>query len=220
MQKIILTTFTLLLLCGPGSVLAIESIEVQALLPGMVVVKIDGQRRTIKVNQTSPEGVRLVSADSKKARLAYDGKEKDYRLGNTVSMSFAVPRSHREQLFANDRGMFMAPGSINGQPVKFLVDTGATTVALSEPQARRLNIPYRLEGKQTFTSTASGVAGAWHIKLKSVTLGSLRQQNVDAVVVQGTHPTMPLLGMTFLGHLKVQKEGNAMVLEQKAGGTN
>jgi len=196
--------------------MAIEHIDVQALLPGMVVVLIDGQRRTIKLNKTSPEGVRLIAADSKRATLAFDGKEEVFQLGNTVSMNYSAPEVHKEQLFANDRGMFLAHGSINGQSVKFLVDTGATSVAMSETEAKTLGIPYRLEGKKTFTSTASGVANAWHIKLRTVRLGRLKAKNVDAVVVQGNHPRMPLLGMTFLGNLKVQKEGNTMTLEQKA----
>jgi len=107
----------------------------------------------------------------------------------------------------------MTHGSINGHSVRFIVDT--TSIALNANDARRLGIQYRLDGIPTTTSTASGVAQAWQVKLKSVKVGKLSQRNVEAVVIDGNHPTEVLLGMTFLNRLKVQKENGAMVLEQK-----
>ena len=60
-----------------------------------------------------------------------------------------------------------------------------------------------------------GVAKAWRIQLKSVQVGQLKQNNVEAMVVDGTHPIHVLLGMSFLERLKVEKEGIKMVLQQK-----
>ncbi|MFW2372097.1 MAG: retropepsin-like aspartic protease family protein [Gammaproteobacteria bacterium] len=199
----------------PGLVNAIEKIEVQALFAGKVVVMIDGTRRTLAVGDTSPEGVHVVSADSKTAVFEIDGKKNTYPLGNSITMSYQKRKSVKEQIFVNSYGMYKTHGSINGQSVRFLVDTGATSVAMSEPAAKRLGIPYRLDGQPTRTSTASGVAKAWRIKLKTITVGSLKQSQIDAVVIEGNHPSEILLGMTFLGRLKVEKEAGVMILEQK-----
>jgi len=198
-----------------GHAMAVEQLEVQGLFANKAVLLIDGNRHVLAVGETSPEGVKVIAADSKSTTLEVDGKRKRYLLGNTVSTSFAKRETVKEQIYANANGMFMTHGSINGHSVRFIVDTGATSIAINANDARRLGIQYRLDGIPTTTSTASGVAQAWQVKLKSVKVGKLRQRNVDAVVIDGNHPTEVLLGMTFLNRLKVQKENGAMVLEQK-----
>lgn len=198
-----------------GQVQAVEKVEVQALFSGKAVVMVDGQRRTLSVGDTSPEGVQVISANSKGAVLEIEGEQKHYPLGNSITLSYQKPKSVKEQIFANSHGMYKTHGSINGQSVQFLVDTGATTVAMSETMAKRLGLAYRLDGVLTRASTASGVAKAWQIKLKSITVGSLRQQQIDALVIEGNHPREVLLGMTFLERLKVEKEAGVMILEQR-----
>ena len=176
---------------------------------------IDGTRRTLAVGDTSPEGIRVVAADSKVAVLEIDGEQKTYPLGNSITMSYQKPKSVKEQIFVNSHGMYKTHGSINGQSVRFLVDTGASSVAMSEVAAKRLGIAYRLDGRPTRASTASGVAKAWQVKLKTITVGSLKQRQIDALVIEGNHPGEILLGMTFLEGLKVEKEAGVMTLEQK-----
>lgn len=208
---LLFVTLTLL----PHLAFAIDKVEVQALFAGKVVIMIDGTRRTLAVGDTSPEGVHVVAADSKTAVLEIDGEKKTYPLGNSISMSYQKPKSVKEQIFADPNGMYKTHGSINGQSVRFLVDTGATSVAMSEPAAKRLGIAYRLDGHPIRTFTASGVAKAWRVTLKTITVGSLKQKRIEAVVIEGNHPSEILLGMTFLERLKVEKEAGVMVLEQK-----
>jgi aspartyl protease family protein len=195
--------------------MAVEKIEVQALFSGKAVVMVDGKRHTLSVDKPSPEGVKMISADSKSAVLEVNGQQKRYMLGNTISMSFAKRKTVKEQIIANKYGMFMTYGSINGRSVEFLVDTGATTVAMSAVDAKKLGIPYRIEGKPTRTSTASGVAKGWQVMLKSVTVGKIKKKKIRAIVIDGSHPREVLLGMTFLDGLKVEKNGKKMILEQK-----
>ena len=64
-------------------------------------------------------------------------------------------------------------------------------------------------------STASGLVNAYSIRLKSVSVGKIKQSNVEAFVIEGNHPGPILLGMTFLGNLNVEHAGNAMTLIQK-----
>ncbi|MDH5570479.1 MAG: TIGR02281 family clan AA aspartic protease [Gammaproteobacteria bacterium] len=204
----------LLILLAPVAE-AVEQLEVQGLFSGKAVLLIDGQMRIVAQGMSSPEGVTVVEADSKSALLEIDGKQKRYVLGNRVSTDFAQSASVQEQIMVNRNGMYRSYGSINGHSVNFLVDTGATSIAINSVDAKRLGIQYRLDGEATHVSTASGRAKAWRIKLKSVKLGRLKQSDVEAVVIEGGYPREVLLGMTFLNQLKIQNDGSVMTLEQK-----
>ena len=212
MTRLILT---LLLLCVAVTAHAIEKIEVQGLFSNKAVLLIDGTRHILAVGKTSPEGVKLISADSRGAVLEVDGKQKQYILGNTVSTTFSTPKTQKETIYKNSGGMYMTFGNINGRSVRFLVDTGASAIAMNVEQAKRLRIQYDKIGMPASVSTASGFAKAYSVRLKSVSVGRITQTNVEAFVIDGEHPGPILLGMTFLGSLDVEHSGNAMTLLQK-----
>lgn len=111
--------------------------------------------------------------------------------------------------------MFRTVGSINGYPVNFLVDTGASIVAMNSIQAKRLGIQYLLDGNPTMVSTAGGNVAAYNIRLKNVSVGQIKLQDIDAVIIEGAHPEDVLLGMSFLGRLNVKNENEVMMLETK-----
>ena len=112
-------------------------------------------------------------------------------------------------------GHYQVEGQINNQSVNFLVDTGATAVAMNANQARRLGIDYRVIGRQSGVTTASGVEHAWAVTLDTVKVGDLELHNVGAVVLEGAHPATTLLGMTFLGRLEINNDGRLMTLRKK-----
>jgi len=197
------------------SVHAIEKIEVQGLFSNKAVLMIDGKRHILAVGKISPEGVKVISADSRGAVLEVDGEQKHYNLGNTVSTSFTKRKSQKETIFVNSGGMYMTFGNINGRSVRFLVDTGASAIAMNTEQAKRLGIQYDKVGMPSSVSTASGYAKAYRLRLKSVSVGDITESNVEAFVIDGDHPGPILLGMTFLGRLSVEHSGNAMTLMQK-----
>jgi len=194
---------------------ASQEIVVQGLFSGKAVVLIDGQRRIIAVGETSPEGVKLIAADTARATLEIEGKQQDYSLGSPVSLNFTKADRIEERVYANERGMFMSLGSINSQSVRFLVDTGASTVAMNTTQAKRLGIRFKTEGEVSRASTASGFVKAYRVHLKTVSLGRIKRQNIEAMVIDGEHPGPILLGMSFLGDLKVEKAGNRLTLRSK-----
>jgi len=198
-----------------AEVFAVSQIEVQALFGGKAIVMIDGQRRTLSIGQTSPEGVKLIDADSKQAVLEVDGKAKTYKPGGAISLSYARPEHHEEKIYADDRGMFRSVGTINGRTVRFLLDTGATTVAMNKSQAKQLGVNYRMNGERVIISTASDNVKGYRVRLKSVSLGKIKQRNVEAMVIDGDHPGPILLGMSFLGKLKVEKAGEIMKIRQR-----
>jgi len=194
--------------------LAVQKISVLGLFNNKAVVMIDGKRRILALNQASPEGVTLISADGSSAVLEIAGKRTAYPLGQ-AGANYSTPRQTAVNVYRNPQGMFTASGSINGFPVDFMVDTGATFIAMNAPQAKRLGIQYRMEGQPVTTNTASGTAMGYQVTLQRVRLGEIELRDIDAIVLEGNSPTEVLLGMSFLGRLEMQHSGQVMQLKSK-----
>jgi len=190
-------------------------VQVVGLFPGAAVLNVDGQRKLVRVGQTGPGGVVVVCADSRGAVLRVEGIERSYGLSRELSSGFAEPERKQLSIAKGQGGHYWIAGSINGQSVQFLVDTGATSVAINENQARRLGIDYRVDGRQIVVGTASGTAKAWKVHLNSVKVGAIDVMGVEAVVVEGASPTEALLGMSFLGRVSWREDQGVLRLESK-----
>jgi aspartyl protease family protein len=193
-----------LLLALPVTALALKDVRVVALFKDRAMVEIDGKRRLLRSGQTSPEGVTLVSADSAGAVLRYEGKTVQRRLDGRVRApaSHATPAGDEVRIYRDNGGMFRTVGSINGLPVNFLVDTGATTLAMNSAEARRLGIDFRVSGQSTYVTTASGVNEAFSVTLGRVKVGDIELHNV-------------LLGMSFLRRVDLRNQGDHLTLRKK-----
>jgi len=112
-------------------------------------------------------------------------------------------------------GMYSTAGFINGHPVNFLVDTGATWIAMNVHQARSLGINFRYSGKRGMVSTANGVAPVYRVMLDKVRVGEIELTNVEAGVLEGSSPREVLLGNSFLNRVEMQRQGQVMLLKQK-----
>ncbi len=205
----------LLTVAAPQAV-AVERVQVVGLFAGKVAVRIDGKQRVLGIGQTSPEGVKLIRADSRLAVLEIDGERVELKLDRGIGGRYRKPSAAKEvRIYRNPHGMFTTVGSINGLPVNFLVDTGASQVAMNSIEARRLGVDFRVDGDPGSVSTASGYARAFKVKLDSVKVGSIELRNVDALILEGGHPTEVLLGMSFLGRVKIVNTDRALVLSKK-----
>jgi aspartyl protease family protein len=190
-------------------------LNVVGLFPGKALVSINGgQPRTLSAGQRTEEGVILVSSDRDSATFDVDGKRRVLKLGQHHSLPSANPSNQTVTLAADSRGHFFVNGQVNGAQVRFLVDTGATWVALSSADAARLAIDYR-KGEQNLMNTANGIASAYKVKLDSVRVGDITLNNVDAVVMEGSGPGIALLGMSFLNRMEMRRNGETMVLTKK-----
>ena len=196
-------------------VLAAMDVRVVGLFVDRAVLIVEGKQHLLKVGQTSPEGVKLVSANSDAAVLLIDGKRVTARLDSRVTASRSPAAADEVQVWRNTTGMYTTVGSINGLPVSFLVDTGATQVAMNAAQARRLGVDYHVIGQPAEVTTASGVERAWLVMLDSVKVGELEVRNVPAVVLEGAQPKVPLLGMSYLGRMEISNDGRLMTLRKK-----
>lgn len=205
--------FGLLLLTGLAE--AATQVRVVGLFPGAAVLNVDGQRKLVRVGQTGPGGVVVISADSRGAVLRVDGVERSYTLSREYSDGFAVAEKKQLSVAKGVGGHYWVAGSINGQTVQFLVDTGATAIALNDGHARRLGIDYRVVGRPLQVNTASGTARGWQVTLDRVKVGELEVLGVDAVVLEGSSPSESLLGMSFLSRVGWRVEQDMLVLESK-----
>ncbi len=194
--------------------LAGRDIVVLGLFPNKALVEINGAQRVLKVGKPARDGVSLISADSREAVIEVDGKRETHTLGGRIGGSFASPRVSEAQILRDTAGSYRTVGSINGRTVSFLVDTGASAIAMNEHVARRLDLSYRLDGKRTRVNTASGVALGYAVQLDRVQVGELSLGNVEGLVIEGDSPREVLLGMSFLGQVDMRNEGNVLVLRR------
>ncbi|MDP2108036.1 MAG: TIGR02281 family clan AA aspartic protease [Rhodocyclaceae bacterium] len=204
--------FVLLLYAWNFSALAAD-IALVGLLPGKALVVIDGgQRQTLAVGATTAEGVKLVGIESGAAVFEIAGKSRRVALGQSVVSAPGAARPVTT-LMADARGHFVVPGSINGTPMRFLVDTGATFVSLGAADARRARID-PTKGTPGKTHTANGVVRVWRVKLASVKLGDITLLDVDASVHEQDMPVV-LLGMSFLNRMEIRRDGASRTLTQR-----
>jgi aspartyl protease family protein len=184
------------------------------LFPNKAVVVIDGGApRVLTVGQQPAGGVTLLSTDREAATatLLIDGQKKTLKIGQHQGGPAPSASAQSATLTADAQGHFVVEGQINGRSVRFLVDTGATTVSLSSADANRLGIDYR-KGQAGLMGTANGTAVAYRVKLDAVRVGDIVANNVDAAVLEGSQMPFALLGMSFLNRMEMKRVGETMVL--------
>ena len=112
---------------------------------------------------------------------------------------------------AGPGGHFLVDGRINGGAVRFMVDTGATMIAMGQADATRLGIDWS-RGERGLVGTANGTVVAYRVNLRSVRVGDVEVNNVDAVVSPSSMPFV-LLGNSFLSRFSMRRDSDVMRLE-------
>ncbi len=192
------------------------SVRVLALFPDKAMLEIDGQRKVLAAGKSGPGGVRLISANPREAVVEIDGRRETLRLGSGVSARYQDRERREVRILKDNRAAgYFVDGLINGQPVRFLVDTGATSIAMSERHASNLGIRHRVEGTRVRIGTASGDAIGHRIELRSIRIGELRLNDVAAVVIEGDSPRHVLLGMNVLTRFDMEQRENLLILRSK-----
>jgi len=111
----------------------------------------------------------------------------------------------------NKFGHYVASGLINGQPVVFMLDTGATDIAIPARVADKLGLK---RGRKVTYQTAKGPATAYATVLEQVSLGDIQLHNVRASINPHMNSEEVLLGMSFLKQLEFTQKGNSLTLRQ------
>jgi aspartyl protease family protein len=183
-----------------------------------------GSKALLIVNGSAPKavaageshlGVKVISVSGEQAVLDIKGQRSTLRVGDapvSVGAQRDTTSSNKIILPLGQGGHFFAQGMVNGKSMQFMVDTGATTVALGQSDAKRMGIDYE-KGRPVRMNTANGAAQGWLIKLSSLRIGDVEVFEVDAIV----GPNMPyaLLGNSFLSRFSMNRTSDIMVLERR-----
>ncbi len=176
------------------------------------ILSVDGGApKTVRVGQAW-QGVSILSVEKDRAMVEVQGKKRLLARGEL----FGAPASDSRQsvtLPADASGHYFAEGAVNGSPMRFVVDTGATVVALPAAEANRIGLSYR-GGARGLTQTANGPVAAYQVRLDSIRVGSIELHGVEAIVIETGLP-VPLLGMSFLGRMEMKNEGRTMTLTRR-----
>ena len=204
----------LLLACiVPGAAAAFD-VTLIGLFPGKAVITVNrGAPRTLSVGQSTPEGVKLLSTDAKSAVLEIDGRKVSVEMGQHFETASMTGGRQAVTLAPDSRGHFITDGQVNGAHIRFLVDTGATLVAIPARDAARLGIDYR-RGRRGISQTANGPVPFWRVTLDMVTVGGVSLANVEGAVHEGGLDEA-LLGMSFLGRTEMRREGETLTLTKR-----
>ena len=202
------------LACG---VVHAESVALAGMLGSKALLVIDGTPpKTVAAGETH-RGVKVISTTADEAVIEQSGKRRTLRVGEApIDMAGSGGgggKSNRIVLVAGNGGHFMTAGQINGKTVQFMVDTGATAVAMGAQDAERAGINYK-SGQPVNVSTANGSAQGYRIKLASVRVGDVEVFDVDAVVTPQAMPFM-LLGNSFLTRFAMTRENDQMTLVKR-----
>ena len=187
---------------------------VAGLFPEKALVQIDGAAlRTMSVGDSAAGGVKLLSVTEIAANFEILGKRVTLGI-ETGRFKSNVSSAGVARLTSDAGGHFKITGEVNGSPISFVVDTGATLVVLRASEADKLGIDYR-RGVRGISDTAAGKVGFYRVKLNSVRVGGVTLHHVDGAVMEGEGPTEALLGMTFLSQTKVSLDGDTMTLTKR-----
>ncbi len=115
------------------------------------------------------------------------------------------------KLVGNNQGHFVASGQINGQPVDFMLDTGATDVSIPQALVERLKLE---KGFGVTLSTANGLSQGYRTRIDRLQLGDIVLRDVRALVAPGLDGNQVLLGMSALNKLEFTQRGGTMLLRQ------
>jgi aspartyl protease family protein len=191
---------------------AAPQIDLEGLMPNAAILLIDGERKMLKEGQTH-KGVTLASAYTNTATLEVDGQQMVLGLSRKVGTNYQPPAPQLVTIQRDQMLQYRTNAQINGRQLEVLVDTGANIVAMNESHARRIGLNLE-QATPARVETASGMAKAWSLNLRSVNVGGIKVNNVPATVIEGEFPNYVLLGMTYLRHVKMEENQGVMTLSR------
>jgi aspartyl protease family protein len=213
------TSVKLRFLLSPGFVFlttaaagAAEVAVVGVFSPSKAVLVIDGDGPFTVPVGASKGPVRVRSVDDGGAVLEIDGRRVSLPIG-AAPIRRDPSTASRVVLTPDARGHYLAQGAVNGAPIRFLVDTGATAVTLPLAFARSIGIdPSR--GEAVPVQTANGVVVGRRVRLDRVSIGEMTLHQVDAILQEGLGDNA-LLGMSFLTRTDLRRDGDRLVLTKR-----
>ena len=200
-------------LCGAAQA---QNVVLTGVLGSKALLVVDGSAPKAVAAGETHQGIKVVSVSPDRAVVESDGLRSTLVMGDTPSRtgkSSPTASGRRIVLTADGGGHFTGQGSVNGKVMQFLVDTGATSVAIGAAEADRMGLDYR-NGQPITLRTANGNAQGWRVKLPSVRVGDVELMDVDAVITPQAMPYV-LLGNSFLTQFQMTRLNDQMVLDKR-----
>ena len=194
---------------------AAQTVSLGGSFGSKALLLVDGKPRNVAVGATV-DGVRLVSVSGNDAVVEVKGKRMTLQLGGAqvnLGGQPSVESGSRIVLTSDSGGHFFTAGAINGKAVRFVVDTGATTISMGQDDADRIGLDYK-SGKRGLVATANGAVPAYRVSLSSVRIGEVLVYNVDATVLPAPLSHV-LLGNSFLNRFEMRRDNDRMTLERR-----
>ena len=201
---------TALAFCLPAQVQA-QDVALAGILGGKALLVVNGSAPRGVAPGESHMGVQVVSVGREDAVVDSAGGRRSLRLGEAPVRVGGSGTGQRVVLKADARGHFVSSGQINGRIMQYMVDTGASTVAIGRPDAQRMGLKFEEQGQSVRMNTANGVAQGWRMRLDSVRVGDVELRGVDAIITPQPMPYV-LLGNSFLREFEMSRNGDEMML--------
>jgi len=206
-----------LLLAWLAAGAAAHTVALAGVLGDKAALVVDGTApRVLAVGQTH-RGMTLRAIGRQSAEIEIDGVRQTLHLGTAALQLGATDAAPREDerivLHAVTHGHFATQGQINGAAVRFMVDTGASYVALGAPDAQRLGLSLHT-ATPVVLGTANGATQAWRVKLNAVRIAGVTVHEVDAVVLPNPMPYV-LLGNSYLTRFQMSRTNDQLVLQRR-----
>ena len=203
----------LLSLAAAAAVAQAQSVSLAGRMGDRALLIVNGQPHTVAVGATAA-GVRLLRWTGEDAEVEVAGAKSRLRVGATPAQVGAARASSAAReivMTASSGGHFTPAGAINGQAVRFVVDTGATLVAMGKDEALRLGVDLS-NARIGMSQTANGPVQVQIVVLDRVRVGEVEITNVGAVVMPQPLPFI-LLGNSFLSRFQMRRDNDVMRLE-------
>ncbi len=214
-QLCCVTLFAVLTLTGVCTARA-QSVAMSGSMGSKALLVVDGSSpKAVSVGQIH-RGVKVLAVSADQTVVEVGGKRLIVYLGSSpVSAGGASLGSSGSSivLTAVSGGHFVTPGSINGHAVEFLVDTGATTIAMSMSDAKRMGIDYE-KGRPLVGSTATGLVNGYQVRLQKVRIQDVEVYDVEAAVLPGSMSHL-LLGNSFLTRFQMKRDNDQLTLTKR-----
>ncbi len=201
-------------LAALGTAAQAQTVSMSGSLGDKALLVIDGTPRTLAAGSTV-QGVKLIRVSNSEALVEIGGQRRTLALGGQVNIGVADSPGGGTTivLSADSGGHFWANGTINGKSVRFVVDTGATNISMSQSQAERIGLDYR-SGQRGVGNTANGQVEVHRVALTSVRIGEVEVFNVAAAIVPVPMDHV-LLGNSFLTRFQMKRENDTLTLVKR-----
>ena len=213
MKRLPIAVFVTLFALAAGVVWAVAPVEVVGLFKNRAVVRIPGGELMLKVGETK-QGVTLLAADANQARVRFKGETYELSLSNRVAGQFRRAENAQVVITSDQLGQYRVRGAVNNRFTNFLVDTGASVIAISSADAVGMGIEYE-NGEKGVVHTAQGTTDSYFLILDEVVVGGITAYNVQAAIIEGAYPVDPLLGMSFLRHVRMEENAGVLTLTKQ-----